>query len=253
MKLALLAMLPLALMPPAPIAAQARPRTTPPVQANTTTTATITVTDLSGAPIVDARVNLTGTVDRSGSTQTNGTVKFDGLRAGTYRARITKDGFVLMEREFEWRAGQPAPNPALALSPAPTPTPPPQPPPTPAKPTNPALPPPGKPVTMAVPDFIERNFIPSSQPQKISAVGCSGLANTVLWQLREPWPNRQHTNADAMLYVIGGEGTLRLDGRDVAMQAGGFASVPRGTQYSLTRRGRNPLIILATLAGEPCQ
>jgi mannose-6-phosphate isomerase-like protein (cupin superfamily) len=55
-----------------------------------------------------------------------------------------------------------------------------------------------------------------------------------------------------MLYVIGGEGTLRLDGRDVAIGAGSFAVVPRGTTYGFTPRGRNPLIVLATLAGAPC-
>ena len=114
------------------------------------------------------------------------------------------------------------------------------------------LPPPGRPVTLQVPDFIEKNFIAASQPQKVSSVGCSGLANTVLWQIREPWTDRQHDGADAMLYVIGGEGTIRLDGRDTPLEAGSFASVPRGSSYSLTRRGRNPLFVLATLAGEPC-
>ena len=51
---------------------------------------------------------------------------------------------------------------------------------------------------------------------------------------------------------LGGEGTLRVDGRDMNMMAGSFGIVPRGMSYSLTRRGRNVLIILATLAGEPC-
>lgn len=55
-----------------------------------------------------------------------------------------------------------------------------------------------------------------------------------------------------MLYVIGGEGTLRFDGRDVPLSAGSFAVVPRGTIYAFARRGRNPLIVLAFLAGAPC-
>lgn len=247
MKLAILAMLPFLLAGPV-AAAQQRPRATAPAAAPTTVT--ITVTDLSGAPIPEVRVNLTGGLDRSGSTQTDGTLKFDGLRPGTYRLRFAKDGFVTFEREIEVRAGQPAPNPSVALTPAPPA--PKAPPPPPEPPKGAALPPPGKPLTLAVPDFIEKNFISNSQPQKVSPVGCSGLTNTVLWQIREPWTDRQHAGADAMLYVIGGEGTLRIEGRDTVVQAGSFASVPRGTSYSLTRRGRNPLIILATLAGEPC-
>ena len=75
----------------------------------------------------------------------------------------------------------------------------------------------------------------------------------MLWQVREPWDNRQHPDAEVMLYVVGGEGTVRLDGRDTPLQAGSFAQVPRGTSYSLARRGRNPvLLILATLVGEGC-
>jgi mannose-6-phosphate isomerase-like protein (cupin superfamily) len=127
--------------------------------------------------------------------------------------------------------------------------PPPAPPPEPAKPAP--LPPPGKAVTVSVPDFVEQNLISASQPQRVSAVACSGVIQTVLWQVREPWENRQHT-ADAMLYVVGGEGTLRMNDNDLPLSAGRFVSVPRGTSYSLTRRGRNPLIVLASLGGDPC-
>jgi mannose-6-phosphate isomerase-like protein (cupin superfamily) len=208
------------------------------------------VTDLSGAPLSDARVILTGSLDRSGSTATNGTVKFDGLRPGTYRLRFEIEGFVLFERELEVRAGQPPPNPSVALSPAPKVDPSPPPAPEPAKPAP--LPPPGKAITVNVPDFLERNFITNTQPQKVSEVGCSGLAHTVLWQVREPWEDRTHDTSDVMLYVVGGEGTVRIGATDLALRAGSFAQIPRATPYSITRRGRNPIIILATLVGEPC-
>jgi len=247
MRLALLAILPLILMTPVAVGAQ-RARNAQTERPTATTTVTITVTDQSGAALPDVRVMLIGGLDRSGSTQTNGVVRFDGLRPGSYRLRFAKDGFVLLEREFDWRPGEAAPNPSVALTPGSTTQL------TSAGESNPSsIPPPGKPLSLAVPDFIEKNFIANSQPQKVSPVGCSGLAQTVLWQIREPWENRQHAGADAMLYIIGGEGTVRLDGRDQQIAAGSFAQVPRGSTYNLTRRGRNPLIILATLAGEPCQ
>src|SRR5687767_2658132 len=248
MKLALIATLPLVLVLSTAAAAQRKPAAATPTA---TTTATLTVTDLSGAPIPDARVTLSGSLDRSGSTQTNGTVRFDGLRAGTYRLRIVKDNFITLEREFEWRAGQPAPSPSVSLARDDRPAPPP-PSPSPPPPSKATMPPPGQPVSVSLPDFIEKNYISNNQPQKTSGVACSGLAQTVLWQIRESWENRQHADADAMLYVIGGEGTLRLGGRDINMQAGHFASVPRASAYSLVRRGRNPLIVMATLVGEPC-
>jgi mannose-6-phosphate isomerase-like protein (cupin superfamily) len=105
---------------------------------------------------------------------------------------------------------------------------------------------------VSIPDFVEQNLIGSSEPQKVSAVACSGLVQTVLWQVREPWDKRHHEGADGMLYVVGGEGSLRLNDRDIPLSAGRFISVPRGSTYALTRRGRNPLIVLASLAGEPC-
>ena len=94
---------------------------------------------------------------------------------------------------------------------------------------------------MALLDYIERNFISSKEAHKENLVGCSGVGQSVLWQVREAWADRQHPSADAMMYVIGGEGSLRMDNRTSSLAAGSFAVVPRGTSYGFTRRGRNPL------------
>ena len=85
-----------------------------------------------------------------------------------------------------------------------------------------------------------------------STADCSAGAQSWLWQVRDPWQGRKHDNAELMLYVVGGDGTLSLDGREMTVAAGSFAVVPRGTDYGFTRRGRNPLILLATLSGPPC-
>ena len=164
MKLATLATLPLLLTTVVPAAAQRSGAAAAPPS----TTATITVTDFSGAPIPEARVTLKGSLDRSGSTQTNGVVRFDGLRPGIFRLRFEKEGFVTLEREIEIRAKQPAPDLTVALTPAPPPPPAPAPPPAPEPPKAQGLPPAGKAMTMNVPDFLERNFITNSQPQKVS-------------------------------------------------------------------------------------
>jgi mannose-6-phosphate isomerase-like protein (cupin superfamily) len=101
-------------------------------------------------------------------------------------------------------------------------------------------------------DYIEKNLISNREPQKQSVLGCSGVAQALLWQIRDPWTGRQHDASDGMVYVIAGEGALRLGDRDVKVTNGSFAVVPRGTSYSFTRSGRNPLIVLAVLAGAPC-
>jgi mannose-6-phosphate isomerase-like protein (cupin superfamily) len=174
-----------------------------------------------------------------------------GVRQGTYRARFSAEGYHTFEKEYVWRTGAIPPLEATLNAAPPPPPPPPAPEPAPVATAGTAAPP-GDPKTMSVPDFIERNFISGKEPQKESLIGCSAGAQTWIWQVREPWANREHPDAELMLYVVGGEGTLRLAGRDVAVAAGSFAVVPRGTAYGLSRRGRNPVIALATLSGPPC-
>lgn len=225
--------------------AQAKPRAAP------TVVLTITVTSLEGQTLEGVSVTATGPVERQAETIANGTVRLPGLRAGTYRLRFEHEGFHTFEKEVSWRSGQPAPL-DVALTPAPAAAPPPEPEPAPKPESELTLPPPSTPKTMTLPDYIERNFIGPREPQKEDLVGCSGVAQAVVWQVREPWTDREHPSADAMLYVIGGEGSVQMDGRDTSLGAGSFAVVPRGTTYTLSRRGRNPLIILSFLGGAPC-
>ena len=114
------------------------------------------------------------------------------------------------------------------------------------------LPPPGKPMTLSVPDFIERNFITNSQPQKVSPVGCSGLANTrALADSRavDRSPARRRRRAalrrGRRRHTAAGRARHHAGGRQLRLGSARH-------ELRLTRRGRNPLIVLATLAGEPC-
>jgi mannose-6-phosphate isomerase-like protein (cupin superfamily) len=210
------------------------------------------VTDSVGAVLEGVTVSLVGEADREGTTSEEGRLRLQNVPAGTYRVRFTHEGFHTFEKELVWRAGQTAPAMIVTLNAAPAPPPPPPPPaPEPVK-SEVSLPPPSDPKTMALLDYIERNFISGKEGHKENLVGCSGLGQSLLWQVREPWADREHPSADAMLYVIGGEGTLQLDGKEVNLAAGSFAVVPRGTGYGFSRRGRNPLIVLGFLAGAPC-
>lgn len=238
---------------PAP-AQPAAPRPRPAAPSTATAVLTVSVTDAAGAPIADVTVRAKGPLDREGTTTAAGQVRLMGLRAGTYRLHFEKDGYVPFEKEVTWRAGTPPPVADATLNAAPAPPPPP-PAPEPPKPSVPSFVPDlpaGKPSTISLLDYIERNFISNKEPQKESLVGCSAGAQSWLWQVRDPWQGRKHENAELMLYVVGGDGTLKLDTRDVQIAAGSFAVVPRGTEYGFIRRGRNPLILLATLSGPAC-
>lgn len=236
--------------PAAPATQAQRPRPS----GAATTTALLFITDSGGQPIEDVTVTVIGPVDREVTSPASGPTRIQGLRAGTYRVRFTREGFITFEKEIVWRAGTAAPEMSVTLNAAPAPPPPPPPPPPAPKPepAAPKLPPPGTAKTMSLPDFIENNFISGREPQKENLVGCSGVGQAMLWQIRDPWSGRQHESADGMLYVVGGEGAVTIGGREFGIAAGSFSVVPRDTTYGFTRRGRNPLIVLAVLSGAPC-
>src|SRR5262245_51006196 len=89
----------------------------------------LTVAGENGAPLSGATVKVTGAaVDRAGMSGADGGVTLLNLPAGTYRARITRDGYVTLEKEVTIRAGARLAAEAVvtAAPPAPPPPPPPQ-------------------------------------------------------------------------------------------------------------------------------
>ena len=178
-------------------------------------------------------------------------MRFLNMRGGNYRLRFAHPRFVLLERDVTVRAGQPlsvdvtlsraSEEPEAAEKPE---TPPPAPTPTSA--------PAGEPRSVAVVDFVERNFISGRDPVKEDQLGCTASAKTTLLQVREPLPERSLADADEVIYVVAGEGTLRLGSRDVPLSATTLAVVPRGTVRGVTRKGRNPLIFVSVLSGPAC-
>jgi mannose-6-phosphate isomerase-like protein (cupin superfamily) len=212
----------------------------------------IAVTDLTGEAAPGVRVALTGPVAREGTTARDGIVRFQTLRAGTYRLRFEAPDFATFEREVTVKAG-PLVEVEVTLSrvpekPAPS-SPPPAP--VPAAPSEapPAAPNPSATVELlALPDWIERNLIGRSDPQRETVVGRAPGATARVVQVRDPIKDRVRGDADEMLYVIAGEGVLRAKGRAYDLTAGSFAVVPRGVAYTLERSGRNPLIALSMVS-----
>lgn len=212
---------------------------------------TIEVTDRSGSPLAGVQVESAGPVDRSGATAENGAVTFRTLRAGTYRLRFERDGFTTLEREVTIRAGQPS-SVTVALTPAPEAPPPvveaaPAAPPPPPKPPARAV----EPRSMSIPDFLDKNLI-GGQPQKTTLMACAEGGTARLLQVRDPLTDQQHPDVDEMIYVVAGNGVLRVREQETRLEPGFFALVPRTVNHSLRRAGRNPLIVVSVFAGAPC-
>lgn len=113
------------------------------------------------------------------------------------------------------------------------------------------MPPPGDPRVISIGDFAEKEPLGRS-PVRESPIGCSGLTNTKLIQARDLLDPHSHGNADEVLYVAGGEGTLKLGGKDYPIAGGSVILVPRGTEHSITRKGRTPVALISILGGQPC-
>jgi Cupin domain/Carboxypeptidase regulatory-like domain len=230
------------------IGAQSRGRGSGSSKPGLTTPVRVTVRDPAGNSLSDARLALSG--DTSGDFVTGGagTAILPDLKDGSYRVRVEHREFVTLEREFVVRGGMPK---AIDITLTPEPPAPPPPPPAPAPAPTKALPPPGPPVTMSIVDFIDKNFI-GKEPFTESVLACASAETVRLLQIREALASHTHADADEILYVVAGEGTAHLDTQTVALKPGMLVLAPRASAHSLERKGRNPLMLLSTLAGAAC-
>jgi mannose-6-phosphate isomerase-like protein (cupin superfamily) len=218
----------------------------------------VTVRDSAGAPIPFVHVNVSGAVTRTVLTNADGMATLQALPDGTYRVRFEHDNFVTLERDLTVRTGQPHEVEVQMTAAPETPPPAPEPPRAQPAPAAPAPPPSGPPVTLSIPAYLDKNFIGGRDPLKESVLGCMGAATTRLLQLREPIAVHTH-DQDEIIYVVAGDGAVRIrpaESQDEAanvVAAGSLSIVPRGVPHAIERRGKNPLIVLSTLAGAPCQ
>ena len=234
---------PPATQPPAPARAPApRPRATPPTQ--------VIVRTNSGNAVEGVRVAVSGGTGAQAQTDGKGMAAVT-LPAGSYRFRFEHEGFITLERDVTVRAGQPT-EVAVALDMAFTPPPPPPAPEPPPPPEPKPVVASGPPTNTSIPQFLEKNYI-GRDPLKESVLGCTAGATTRLLQLRDSLAAHTHDDLDETLYVVAGEGAIRVKDEMMMISPGSLTVIPRGQPHSTERRGRNPLILLSTLSGAPCQ
>ena len=237
-------------VPPARPAKPAAPRRAPAPAPTKFATITIQVTDALGAPLSETTVSTTtGVVSREGVTEADGSLRMINMRPGTYRLRFVREGSITLERELTLRSGESLSlDVSLSAAPAPAEAPEPV-----APPPTTALGAPGEPSVIPVPLFLEKNFISGREGRKESVLGCTATGTATLHQLREAWPAHTHDLAEEWIYVVAGEGTLRLGTIEQKVQAGTFSLVPHTMSHALIPQGRNPLIVISVLSGPRCQ
>ena len=216
----------------------------------------LTVAGENGKPLDDAKVVAHGPVDRAGTTGADGIVNLVNLPPGTYRCRITRDGFIPLDKEVTIRAGaRLASEGVLNLAPpppAPPPAAPPPPPVTKPSPTTSVLKP-GLPSVSSILDLVPQlDKALREQPTVERDLGCSGATSSKVIMTRENIAAHEHSDADEMIYIVAGEATLTLGSKDQPVSAAAFTVVPRGMSHTLTRRGRQPLLVVSVRSGPAC-
>ena len=235
-----------------PTPAPPRPRPAQPRQAPRPPTGragiALTVTDMSGMPLPNIHVELSGVSDAAKDTTDAGQTNFPGLQAGTYRLRFSGDGVATFEREVTLRAG--IETMMIKLSRA-EPPPAPQPPPPPPAPAAPATGPLGQPQIGSLTSLADREK--NTKERREVLLACSANTRSTMLVLTEEQPQRIYEKAEGTFYVLSGQGSARVGGLQSVIGPGSFVAVPRATPFSLTRQGNRPLILLWTLSGEPCE
>src|SRR5581483_12003114 len=216
----------------------------------------ITARDQSGTPLAAVKVALSGPKSDQGTTGSDGMVRFDVPPPGTYRLRFERDGFITLERELAVHGRQTL-DVEVALNIAPPPPPPPAPPPPPPPPPAPApsrvaSAPSGPAIVVSIPDFVNKHYV-GREPLKESVIGCLADSMTRVLQLRQAVAEHTHADLDEIVYVIAGEGSVRLKDRTAAVAPGSLAILPHGQPHALAPRGKNPLMVLSILNGAECR
>jgi hypothetical protein len=223
-----------------------RPAVAPP----RATSVRISVRDQGGASLTGVRLLVSGTTGGGEfTTGAAGTAIVPIPKAGVFRVHCEREGFVTLEREFT--VGNGVWNPVDVVLNAAPPSPPPLV--KPALEPTPVAPIPssGPPMAMSIPDFIDRNFI-GRDPVKESILACKPLETVRLLQMRDNIAPHVHDRVDEVIYVVAGEGAVRIGEEENPIRAGSLVVVPNGNGHSIERRGKNPLIVVSTLVGSSC-
>jgi mannose-6-phosphate isomerase-like protein (cupin superfamily) len=105
----------------------------------------------------------------------------------------------------------------------------------------------GSPPHLAVP------LLRETDPVAERALGCSGATNSRLIRVRDAITAHSHADADELVYIVAGDATIKLGEKEQNISPGWFSIIPRGTSHTITRRNRNPILILSSISGPPCQ
>jgi mannose-6-phosphate isomerase-like protein (cupin superfamily) len=70
--------------------------------------------------------------------------------------------------------------------------------------------------------------------------------------MRDSLATHVHDGVDEIIYVVAGDGSMKIGNDESPIHAGSLVFVPNGDNHSIGRKGKNPLIVISTLVGTSC-
>ena len=204
----------------------------------------IMVRDAAGAPVTDVKVTVTGPIQRNARTE-GGRIVFENVPTGDYTFRFERSGFVPVEQQVTGRGTKPIPVEVTleAVPPPPKPVPP--------VPKVAAPPVDAKIVVLDMPAYIEKNYVGRSA-DKTTPMSCATGGSSTLIQINVAITEHTHPDADEFVYVISGQGSVRMGDRVEPLAAGVFMMVPRGVAHAFAVGNKKPLVFISIRAGDKC-
>jgi len=110
---------------------------------------------------------------------------------------------------------------------------------------------PGKYSTMNLEKLLDENKLPVGENIKAVTLSRSNLSSHLLVQVREREPLHLHADSDITVFLLRGEGDIRLGKHSIAVKTGDVMHIPRGAVHAYINRGAEPAVAFVVYSPAP--
>ena len=86
---------------------------------------------------------------------------------------------------------------------------------------------------------------------RVTPLSNGGRSATYLMQVRRAEPLHHHTDSDMTMFVVRGEGSIRIDDRAANVKVGDVIHIPRNTTHAYTNKGSGVSVLVIVYSPAP--
>lgn len=99
--------------------------------------------------------------------------------------------------------------------------------------------------------LLEQNKLPPGENIKVIPLSRNERSSNILVQVRDREPLHRHIDSDITVFILRGEGEIRLDKETRSAKAGDVIHIERGTIHAYINRGPEPAVALVVYSPAP--